>query len=100
MKLLEIQYLKGRLDELYKGYVPYSMAHDNRIVDSRISKYEEKLKKTDEIAFYLYQVEGENQRFSKHRSKTIIKELLKDVLKEEISDELKSKIEKQLERYK
>ena len=48
-------------------------------LDSRISKYEENLK-TDEI-LYLYQVEGENQRFSKHRSKTIIKELLKDVLK-------------------
>ena len=25
MKLLEIQYLKDELDELYKGYVPYSM---------------------------------------------------------------------------
>ena len=100
MKLLEIQYLKGRLDELYKGYVPHHIGHDNRVVDSRITKYENKLENIDEISFYLYQVERENQRFSKHRSKTIIKELLNDVLKEEISDELKSKIEKQLERYK
>ena len=42
-KLLEIQYLKGRLDELYKGYVPHSLGHDERVVDSRISKYEDKL---------------------------------------------------------
>ena len=40
----EIQYLMGRLDELYKGYVPISSTRDNRIVDSRISKYEDKLK--------------------------------------------------------
>ena len=46
-KLLEIQYLKGRLDELYKGYVPTNMGHDNRVVDSRISKYENKLKEKD-----------------------------------------------------
>ena len=78
-KLLEIQYLKGRLDELYKGYVPHlssAVKWVNRIVDSRISKYEKKLKDTDEMAFHLYQVERENQRYSKHRSKTIIKELL------------------------
>ena len=42
-KLMEIQYLKGRLDELYKGYVPNNSTTDNRIVDSRISKYEDKL---------------------------------------------------------
>ena len=43
-KLLEIQYLKGRLDELYKGYVPNYTSTSNRIVDTRISKYENKLK--------------------------------------------------------
>ena len=41
-KLMEIQYLKGRLDELYKGYVPNHTSTDNRIVDTRISKYENK----------------------------------------------------------
>ena len=56
-KLMEIQYLKGRLDELYKGYVPHWSSTDNRMVDSRISKYETKLRQTDEIAFLLYQVE-------------------------------------------
>ena len=68
-KLMEIQYLKGRLDELYKGYVPNKSTTDNRVVDSRISKYENKLKSIDEISFYLYQVERENQRFSKQKSK-------------------------------
>ena len=62
-KLLEIQYLKGRLDELYKGYVPHLSSTSNRFVDSRISKYEKKLKDTDEIAFHLYQVENENRRY-------------------------------------
>lgn len=98
-KLMEIQYLKGRLDELYKGYVPYSVGHDNRVVDSRISKYENKLKETDEMAFYLYQVERENQRYSKHRSKTIIKELLELAIERPYDAETKKKIEKQLQRY-
>ena len=48
-KLLEIQYLKGRIDELYKGYVPNYTSTNNRIVDTRISKYENKLKETDEL---------------------------------------------------
>jgi len=98
-KLMEIQYLKGRLDELYKGYVPYSVGHDNRVVDSRISKYENKLKETDEMAFYLYQVERENQRYSKHRSKKIIKELLELAIERPYDAETKKKIEKQLQRY-
>ena len=98
-KLLEIQYLKGRLDELWKGYVPYSMGHDNRVVDSRISKYENKLKETDELAFHLYQVERENQRYSKHRSKTFIKELLELAIEKPYEKETKERIEKQLQRY-
>ena len=36
LKLMEVQYLKGRLDELYKGYVPYSIETNNRIIDTRI----------------------------------------------------------------
>lgn len=98
-KLLEIQYLKGRLDELYKGYVPHRVGHDNRVVDSRISKYENKLKETDELAFHLYQVERENQRYSKHRSKTIIKELLELAIEKPYEKETKERIEKQLQRY-
>ena len=51
MKFGEIQYLKGRLDELHKGYVPNTINKENRIVDSRISKYEDKLKSLDEISY-------------------------------------------------
>ena len=50
-KLMEIQYLKGRLDELYKGYVPNLNSTDNRIVDTRISKYEDKLMQLMRLRF-------------------------------------------------
>ena len=92
-KLMEIQYLKGRLDELYKGYVPNNSTTDNRIVDSRISKYEEKLKNIDETAFYLYQVERENVRVSKQKSKEKIKDLLTEVLPSIYNDTLKEKVD-------
>lgn len=98
-KLMEIQYLKGRLDELYKGYVPNHTSTDNRIVDSRISKYENKLKSLDEIAFYLYQVEKENVRFSKHKSKSEMKSLLQEILvnlPNSVDEELESKIQRQI----
>ena len=98
-KLLEIQYLKGRLDELYKGYVPHSSSTNNRFVDSRISKYEEKLKNTDEIAYHLYLVENENRRFAKKRSKDTIKELLKLALDKPYDSETKEKIQKQIDNY-
>ena len=95
-KLMEIQYLKGRLDELYKGYVPNKSTTDNRVVDSRISKYENKLKSIDEISFYLYQAERENQRFSKQKSKKKMTELLEEILPSIYNDTLKEKIENQL----
>ena len=87
LKFGEIQYLKGRLDELYKGYVPRGMSTDNRIVDSRISKYEEKLKNTDEISFYLYMTEKKNIFFSKEKNKKEIKDLLSEV-SEHIDDNM------------
>lgn len=99
-KLMEIQYLKGRLDELYKGYVPHSSTTNNRIVDSRISKYENKLKNIDEIAFHLFQVERENIRVSKQKSKEKIKDLLTEVLPSIYNDTLKEKVEEQLNTYK
>ena len=95
----EIQYLKGRLDELYKGYVPSSSTRDSRIVDYRISKYEKKLRDLDEIAFNLYQVERKNIRISKQKSKETIKTLLTEVLSEIDNDTLKSKIETKLNTY-
>jgi hypothetical protein len=102
-KLMEIQYLKGRLDELYKGYVPHNKSTDNRIVDSRISKYEDKLKSIDEISYYLYQIERENQRFSKRKGKAKVSTLLstiKDRLVELNDDTLIGQIEEQINSYK
>ena len=98
-KLMEIQYLKGRLDELYKGYVPHNTSTSNRIVDSRISKYEDKLKSTDEIAFRLYMVEKQNRMYAKSKSKNQIKELLEEILPHITDTQLIVKIQKQLERY-
>ena len=95
----EIQYLKGRLDELYKGYVPSSSTRDSRIVDYRISKYEKKLRDLDEIAFNLYQVERKNIRISKQKSKETIKTLLTEVLSEIDNDTLKGKIQTKLNTY-
>jgi hypothetical protein len=95
----EIQYLKGRLDELYKSYQPGNPSHTNRVVDARISKYETKLKELDEVAYHLYQVERTNVRFSKQKSKKIIKNLLEETLSEIQNDTLKEKIENQLNTY-
>ena len=67
LKLMEVQYLKGRLDELYKGYVPYSIETSNRIVDSRISKYENKLKQTDEASYIQYRLERENLEIARKK---------------------------------
>ena len=76
----EIQYLKGRLDELYKSYQPGNPSHTNRVVDARISKYEKKLNDLDEVAFHLYHVERKNIRFSKQKSKERIEQLFNEIL--------------------
>ena len=95
----EIQYLKGRLDELYKSYQPGNPSHTNRVVDARISKYEKKLKDLDEVAFHLYQVERKNIRFTKQKSKEKMEQLLNEILFH-VKDELViEKISEQLERY-
>lgn len=98
MKFGEIQYLRGRLDELYKGYVPNYNETNNRVVDSRISKYEEKLKNLDITSYYLYQVEKRNRLYSKSKGKEEIKGLLENILNfvdnEEIINEIKNQIDK------
>ncbi len=86
-KLMEIQYLTGRLDELYKGFVPHNNSTNSRTVDSRISKYENKLLNLDPIAFHLYKVQHTNVKFSKRKSQAKISALLstiKDVLINEL----------------
>jgi hypothetical protein len=95
----EIQYLKGRLDELYKSYTPGQPSHTNRVVDARISKYENKLKNIDEVAFHLYQVERKNIRISKQKSKQLMEQLFNEILYH-VKDELVvEKIEEQIKRY-
>ena len=105
-KLMEIQYLTGRLDELYKGYVPGYNETNNRIVDTRISKYEDKLMNLDPIAFHLYKVQHNNVKFSKRKSQAKISALLstiKSVLIDEFGCEddnkLVQQITKQLNTY-
>jgi translation elongation factor EF-1beta len=105
-KLAEIQYLTGRLDELYKGYVKNHTSTDGRIVDSRISKYETKLMNLDPIAFHLYKVQHKNVTMAKKKSKARIAALLstiKDVLIDEFgcepNNKLVGQIEEQLNRY-
>ena len=98
-KLMEIQYLTGRLDELYKGYVPTYTSTDMRIQDSRISKYETKLMNLDPVAFHLYKVQHKNVTMAKKKSKAKISALLstiKDVLIDEFGCEEDNKLVKQI----
>ena len=104
-KLAEIQYLTGRLDELYKGYVPNYNSTDNRIIDNRISKYEDKLMNLDPIAFHLYKVQHENVTMAKKKSKQRIGNLLNDVKNLLVDDgvnkhqKMVDRIEEQLNTY-
>ena len=105
-KLMEIQYLTGRLDELYKGYVPNHTSTKGRTIDTRISKYEDKLIKLDPVAFHLYKVQHTNVKFSKRKSQAKISALLstiKDTLINEFGCEddnkLVEQITKQLNTY-
>lgn len=98
-KLAEIQYLTGRLDELYKGYVPNDTSTDGRIVDTRISKYENKLINLDPIAFHLYKVQHKNVTMAKKKSKAKISALLstiKDTLIDEFGCEKDNKLVEQI----
>lgn len=100
LKYGEIQYLKGRLDELFKSFNTLIDAYGSRNLDQRIEKYLQKLKNVDEVSFHLYQVELKTRRKSKERSKKEIKELLEEITESEnISDELLEKIKKQIDKY-
>ncbi|MDG1252218.1 MAG: hypothetical protein P8N56_00910 [Schleiferiaceae bacterium] len=96
-KMMEIQYLTGRLDELYKGYVPHYNETNNRTVDSRISKYEDKLFNLDPIAFHLYKVQHKNITIAKKKSKQKIGGLLNDI-KNLLTDEGLNKHQKIVDR--
>jgi len=97
-KLMEVQYLKGRLDELQKALPTITNLERSRKLDQRISKYYEKLRNTSEEAYHLYQVERVNSKISKGKSKKFMKDLLERVslaIKDEnILEELKKQINK------
>ena len=50
-KFGEIQYLKGRLDELHKAYPTITNMERSRKLDGRISKYYKKLKERQLLLF-------------------------------------------------
>jgi phosphoribosylformylglycinamidine (FGAM) synthase PurS component len=97
----EIQYLKGRLDELFKAIQTITNLDRKRRVDQRIEKYLQKLKKVDELAFHLYGVELSNRRRSKEKSKNEIKELLEQILINEniMNEDILDRIKKQIDKY-
>ena len=100
-KFGEIQYLKGRLDELHKAYPTITNMERSRKLDGRIAKYYKKLKDVDEVAYHLYIVEQENRAHSKERSKKDIKHLLEEIINtENIYDkELLNKISSKIESF-
>jgi hypothetical protein len=100
IKYGEIQYLKGRLDELFKALSTITNIDRKRRLDQRIEKYFNKLKKVDEVAFHLYQVELANRQRSKEKSKNEIKDLLEQIiLNENITNEdILDRIKKQIDR--
>jgi len=104
LKLLEVQYLKGRLDELQlKAYPNIVNLQRQRKIDMRIDKYYKKLKQVDESAYYLYMTEHANRIVAKRKSQAKIKELLEDILPSidaETQKETYEKIKAQLHSYK
>tara|TARA_Y100000389_G_scaffold28157_4_gene24153 strand:+ start:11002 stop:11325 length:324 start_codon:yes stop_codon:yes gene_type:complete len=96
----EVQYLKGRLDELYKALPTITNVNRQRKIDQRIEKYLIKLNNVDKVAHHTYLVELSNRKRSKEKSKTEIKQLLSEILgKTIVDDEISIKIKKQIEKY-
>jgi hypothetical protein len=98
-KLLEIQYLKGRIDELHKAIPTITDLERSRKLDQRLDKYYNKLKSIDEMAYHLYQVEHANQQISKKKSKKFMKELLEKVIPHISNSGLVEEIENQISKY-
>ena len=101
IKYGEIQYLKGRLDELFKALPTIYNMDRQRKLDQRIEKYLNKLKKVDEVAYHLYQVELVNRQRSKEKSKNEIKDLLEQILINEniMNEDILDRIKKQVDLY-
>ena len=98
-KLLEIQYLKGRIDELHKAIPTITDLTRKRKLDQRLDKYYHKLKSTDEVAYHLYQVERTNREHSKRKGISDIKSLLQEAHDQVEDMVLKIQITEQLNKY-
>lgn len=99
MKYGEIQYLKGRLDELHKAFPTITNIERSRKLDARIQKYFDKLKAVDEVAYHLYLVELETRRQSKRKSQERIKEMLTETLEHIVAEDLRDRIINQISKY-
>lgn len=97
----EIQYLKGRLDELNKALPTVLNMDRQRKLDQRVEKYLQKLRKVDEVAFHLYQVELSNRYRSKEKSKEEIRDLLQQIITNEtiLNEDILDRIKKQIDKY-
>jgi hypothetical protein len=95
----EVQYIKGRLDELHKALKNITNMQRQRLIDQRIEKYMKKLKDTSELAYYLYNVELASRRRSKEKSKNQMKELLTMIARESENTEINEKINEQILKY-
>ena len=67
--LMEVQYLKGRLDELHKAIPTVTNMQRSRKLDLRLDKYYSKLKAVSEQAYYLYLAERKNIMLTKEKTK-------------------------------
>ena len=99
IKYGEIQYLKGRLDELHKAFPTITNMERSRKLDARIQKYFDKLKAVDEVAYHLYLVELETRRQSKRKSQERIKEMLTETLDHVVAEDLRDRILNQISKY-
>ena len=95
----EIQYLRGRLDELHKAFPTITNLERSRKIDARIQKYYDKLKATDEVAYCLYLVERETRLVSKKKSQKQIADLLDELATVELPTELRKKLMDKLDTY-
>jgi hypothetical protein len=99
IKYGEIQYLKGRLDELHKAFPTVTNMERSRKLDARIQKYFDKLKAVDEVAYHLYLVELETRRQSKRKSQERIREMLTETLDHIVAEDLRDRIMDQINKY-
>ena len=95
----EIQYLRGRLDELHKAIPTVWDISRQRKLDTRLEKYYDKLKEVDEISYHLYLVEINSRKKSKERGKKHIQGLLEEVLQQVEDMNLREKIILQIQKY-